>query len=156
MCGDSRMRCVVSPDSYFILFKADMHQEYEIFDQKEKPDRLALGGIYEVLGEEKDCYILKPETGSKYEFFRTPKFYLKVYDEKKYDYNVSDIVIFAPVCSEKEIKTITYNDTLIIGHKYKIYRVINHYYLQLINEYGDISIPIRFCDVKKDKGDDCK
>ena len=143
------MKYILSPDSYFILLKSDWHQEYNLFNQEDYPDRIALGGVYEAISED-DRFIYTEKNG------RLLKSRLIPYEEGKYSYEAGDIVIFAPVCSEKEIKTITYNDTLIIGHKYKIYRVINHYYLQLINEYGDISIPIRFCDVKKDKGDDCK
>lgn len=143
------MKAIVSPQSYFILEKADMHQEWNLFDQKDEPDRLALGGIYEIISEESDCYILKPEKNSKYEVFKTPKYFLKIDDDKQYDFKLNDIVIFSPTCTDLEIQSLTYNENLVIGHKYKVVRIINYYYLELLNEKGDVSNPIRFCDVQK-------
>lgn len=47
------MKVVVSPD-YILLCKSDMQQSNNLFNQKENPDSLALGGVYEVLGEDSE------------------------------------------------------------------------------------------------------
>lgn len=141
------MKVVVSPN-YILLCKSDMHQDNNLFNQKENPDSLALGGVYEVLGEDSDCLILQPEKGSKRTFFLTPKYYLRTYENVKYDFKVNDLVTFEPICSEEEKRFLLSLKFFKNKKQYKIHRVINHYYVELINENGDISIPIRFCDIK--------
>ncbi len=71
------------------------------------------------------------------------------YEEGKYSYKAGDEVIFSPVCTDLEIQSLTYNGNLVIGHKYKVVRIINYYYLELLNEKGEVSNPIRFCNIQK-------
>lgn len=135
------MKYIYSPDSYFLLLKSDWHQEHNLFRQEDYPDRIALGGVYESIREDGE-FIYTEKNGKILRSRMIP------YEEGKYSFIVGQYVLFNPICSDLEIKSLTYNDNLIIGNKYLIKRVINSFYLQLINEYGDITNPIRFCDVK--------
>lgn len=135
------MKYIYSPDSYFLLLKSDWHQEHNLFKQEQHPDRIALGGVYESIREDAE-FIYTEKNGKILRSRMIP------YEEGKYSFMVGQFVYFYPICSDLEIKSLTYNDNLIIGNKYMIKRIINSFYLQLINEHGDISNPIRFCDVK--------
>ena len=70
------------------------------------------------------------------------------YEPDKYTFKKNDIVKLEPICSETEKKYLFLLKRFNNHGEYKIHRVINHYYVELINENGDISIPIRFCDIK--------
>ena len=136
------MKYIYSPDSYFLLYKCDWHQEHNLFRQEDFPDRIALGGIYEAVSED-EKFIYTEKNGKILKSRVIP------YEEGKYSYNVGDWIIFSPTCTDLEIQSLTYNGNLVIGHKYKVVRIINYYYLELLNEKGDVSNPIRFCDVQK-------
>lgn len=135
------MKYIYSPYSYFLLLKADWHQEHNLFNQEDFPERITLGGIYNSVKEDEN-FIYTEKNGKILKNRVVP------FEDGKYSYKLGDNVVFSPICTELEIKSLTYNNNLIVGKVYKIIRIINHYYVQLLNEHNEISNPIRFCDIK--------
>ena len=57
---------------------------------------------------------------------------------------------FKPTCSEKEKDYLLLTNKILIGEKYSIDRVINHFYVILQDYAGGLTNPIRFSDISKE------
>ncbi len=137
------MKVIYVPETYFKLAKMDYLQPYYQQDQKEIPDELALGGLYEKKGEEKDLCILDPGN------FKVNVADLQIYNERKFDFHKNEFVYFRPTCSAKEIDYLLLTNKISIGGNYRIDRIINHFYAILQDSNGGQTNPIRFLDIIK-------
>lgn len=136
------MKYVYSPETYFKLSKMDYLQDFMQFEQEDRKDDLALGGVYEIDFTENDDKVhIAPGN------FVVKKCELIPYDPQKYDYKVGDSVIVKPICTEEEKKylKISYES----GCCYKIGKIINKFYAKLITDKPYLGMPIRFCDIEK-------
>ena len=136
------MKYVYTPESYYILSKMEYLNPYFQFKQSERPGEIALGGIYEIDFIEDEQHIhIKPGN------FIVKRSELIPYEPEKYNFKTGDLVRLNPICDEQQYFEI--GGYFKIGESYKVNRIINSYYLTLINENGFEGNPIRFCDVKK-------
>ena len=140
----SDMKVIYAPETYFKLAKMDYLQPYYQQQQDKIPEELALGGLYEKKGEEKNFWILSPGN------FKVNAEDIQIFDEQKYDFRENETVYFKPTCSEKEKDYLLLTNKILIGEKYSIDRVINHFYVILQDYAGGLTNPIRFSDISKE------
>lgn len=136
------MKYVYSPETYIKLAKLDFLQPYYQKEQDEITDEIALGGLYEIKSENKGYCELMPGN------FKIIKKDLIPISDIKENFAVGDKVLYSPICTKMEKKYLMIDKRFIIGNTYKIARVINHFYVLLINKNGEISNPIRFFDIQ--------
>lgn len=137
------MKYIYSPETYIKLAKLDYLLPFYQKEQNEIPDEIALGGVYEVISENNGYCEVIPGN------FKIIKKDLIPISDIKENYTVGDQVLYSPICTEIDKKYLMIDKRFIIGNTYKIVRVINHFYVQLVNRKGEISNPIRFFDIQK-------
>lgn len=136
------MQYIYTPESYYVLAKMEYLNPYFQFSQGERKEEIALGGLYEIDYEETEDKIhIKPGN------FIVKKCELIPYEDKKYNFSIGDEVVIKPLCNERDYFEI--GGYFKIGKSYKVKRIINSFYLTLVNENGFEGNPIRFCDVQK-------
>jgi hypothetical protein len=143
------------PESYFQLFKGDLH--HSIFWQKPDPahdDRVMLGGRYTVLevspGKSGVFYRLidNNELG---EFYRE-NFLILDSEVRNCPYKVGDKVLFRPKCSALETKALKKFEHLKVDDLEAIHEVraaINDYYVVVdLPVDSPYACPIRWVDLE--------
>ena len=139
------MKFVYSPESYYVLTKMEYLNLYYQFDQSERDDEIALGGIYEIdFVEDEDRVHILPGN------FVVKRRELVPFEPEKYNFKTGDLVKLNPRCDENQYFEI--GGYFKIGKLYSVKRIINNYYLTLVNENGFEGNPVRFCDVDRKRG----
>jgi hypothetical protein len=134
-----------SPKTYFDLIQMDCREEKFLQPQSERNETLVLGGKYNIIKQSGILNrVCKLEPGN---FFVARKNLIQ--DSDFPFFREKDLVVYQPVCSEAEKKYLAIiNSCFIPGKRYKIYRVINKLYYLLKNDTNEISIPIRYVDLR--------
>lgn len=137
---------IYSPYSYFELAKIDFSQPFVQKGENKADvcDRFVIGGLYELVKEEKDFYYFEPHNlRCKKEFLE--KFFLKY--KNNYNFIEGENVYIRPSTYDAEQYLLLPFMGLSIEKTTQIIKIINDFFAIVRTIDGKESVPIKFSDL---------